>query len=187
MMRIITGKAKGVRLNTLEGEVTRPTAERVKEAVFSMLAGDIEGREVLDLFSGSGQMALEALSRGALRAVMVDKSAQAIKIIADNAEKTKLISQCEIKNEDYLSFIRKNSGRSFDIIFLDPPYASNFYCSALSEMYNAKMLKKTTIIVCESGDSDALNSDSIAEHFELLKQARYGKTYISILVPREVL
>lgn len=186
MMRIITGKAKGVRLKTLEGEATRPTAERVKEAVFSMLAGDIEGREVLDLFSGSGQMALEALSRGAERAVMVDKSAQAVKIISDNAQKTKLILQCDIKNEDYLSFIRKNAGKKFDIIFIDPPYASGFYCSALNEIHNAKMLKPTTVVVCESGDGNILSTDGTAERFELIKQARYGKTYISILAPKEV-
>ena len=81
MMRIITGKARGTRLKTLEGDTTRPTAERVKEAVFSMIQFDLEGREVLDLFAGSGQMALEALSRGASRAVLVDKSKEAIKII----------------------------------------------------------------------------------------------------------
>lgn len=186
MMRIITGKAKGVRLKTLEGEATRPTAERVKEAVFSMLTGDVEGREVLDLFSGSGQMALEALSRGAVHAVAVDKSAGAVKIIADNAEKTKLSSQCDIKNEDYLSFIRKNAGKKFDIVFIDPPYASGFYGSALDEIYKAKMLKPTTVIVCESGDGNVPYSDAAAERFELIKQARYGKTYISIFVPREV-
>ena len=84
-MRIITGKAKGVRLKTLEGDTTRPTAERVKEAVFSMIQFDLEERSVLDLFAGSGQMALEALSRGASEATLVDKSAEAIAIIKENA------------------------------------------------------------------------------------------------------
>ena len=115
MMRIITGKAKGTKLTTLDGYATRPTSERVKEAVFSMLQGDIENREVLDLFSGSGQMALEALSRGASHAVLVDKSPQSINIIKENAEKTRLVSDCTIVRDEYLSFIRKNKGKKFDI------------------------------------------------------------------------
>ena len=89
-MRIITGKAKGIILKTPAGEATRPTAERVKEAVFSMLQFDIEGRSVLDLFAGSGQMGLEALSRGAQEATFVDKSKEAIKLIKENIEKTRL-------------------------------------------------------------------------------------------------
>ena len=108
MMRIITGKAKGIRLKTLEGDATRPTSERVKEAVFSMLMGDIEGREILDLFSGSGQMGLEALSRGASHAVLVDNSYHAINIIKENVEKTKLSPLCEIRKDDSLSFIKKS-------------------------------------------------------------------------------
>ena len=89
-MRIITGKAKGTKLLTLEGNDTRPTSERSKEAIFSMLQFDIEGRDVLDLFAGCGQLSLEALSRGAAHAVMTDKSAEAIRIIRTNAAKTKL-------------------------------------------------------------------------------------------------
>ncbi|MBQ2240957.1 MAG: RsmD family RNA methyltransferase, partial [Clostridia bacterium] len=89
-MRIITGSARGVSLMTLPGEATRPTAERTKEAVFSMIQFDIEGRKILDLFAGSGQLALEALSRGAASAVLCDKSKEAINIIKKNAEKTRL-------------------------------------------------------------------------------------------------
>ena len=100
MMRIITGKAKGIRLKTLEGNATRPTSERVKEAVFSMIQMDIEGREVLDMFSGSGQMALEALSRGAIGAVMLDRSPDAIKIITENAQKTALWHKIDSEDSD---------------------------------------------------------------------------------------
>ena len=102
MMRIITGKAKGIRLKTLEGDTTRPTSERVKEAVFSMLQFDIEGRRVLDLFAGSGQMSLEALSRGALEAVLVDKSLDAIKIIEENAKKCRFWDSCVIHRCYYI-------------------------------------------------------------------------------------
>ena len=151
MMRIITGKAKGIRLKTLEGDATRPTSERVKEAVFSMIQNEIEGREVLDLLSGSGQLALEALSRGAFHAVAIDKALPAIKIITENAEKTKLISQCTIVRDEYMGYIRRNKGRKFDIIFLDPPYASGFYSIALKALLENDMLKPSTIIICESG------------------------------------
>lgn len=186
MMRIITGKAKGMRLKTLEGDSTRPTSERVKEAVFSMLMGDIEGREVLDLFSGSGQMALEALSRGANHAVMVDKSPQAIRIIKENAEKTRLISECEIRRDEYMSFIRKNKGRKFDIVFLDPPYAAGLYRPALSAMLECELLKPTTLIICESGEEEIFGDDTaLARSFATVKQSRYSKTYITIISPSE--
>ena len=112
-MRIITGSAKGVKLFTLNGEdITRPTAERVKEALFSMIQFDIEGRRVLDLFAGSGQLGLEALSRGAASATFVDSSKSAVEIIKKNAEKTKLIDRARILNADYKAdqkFCRKRT------------------------------------------------------------------------------
>lgn len=184
MMRIITGSAKGIRLKTLEGDTTRPTAERVKEAVFSMLHGDVEGREVLDLFSGSGQMALEALSRGASRAVMLDSSPQAIRIISENANKTRLADKCDIKREDYLAYIRKSRGHCFDLIFLDPPYDSGFYTKALRALVDAEMLKPSSIIICESGESDIFGGNgTLAESFDVIKQTRYGRAFITILTP----
>ena len=186
MMRIITGKAKGIRLKTLEGLNTRPTAERVKEAVFSMLQFDIEGREVLDLFSGSGQMALEALSRGASHAVLIDRTPEAIKIIQENAEKTKLQSQCTIYRSDALDYIRRNQGKQFDIIFLDPPYASDLYQKSFKALYECQMLKPSTLIVCES-DSDRIFGNDVAlkEQFQTVKTSRYSKTIISILSLKE--
>ena len=182
MMRIITGKAKGIRLKTLEGQVTRPTSERVKEAVFSMLQFDIEGREILDLFAGSGQMALEALSRGAQHAVLIDRSPEAIKVIQENAEKTKLLPNCSIYRSDALDYILRNQGRKFDIIFLDPPYASDFYSKAFKALYDNQMLKPSTLIVCES-DSDRIFGDDreLSAHFQIEKSSRYSKTIISIL------
>ncbi len=184
-MRIITGSAKGIRLKTLEGDLTRPTAERVKEAVFSMIQLDIEGRRVLDLFSGSGQMALEALSRGAESAVLVDKNKDAIRIIEDNALKTKLFAQCKIWRSDYMDYIRRNHGEKFDIVFLDPPYAAKLYRPALQALLQYKLLKPTTLIVCESGESEIFDGDeSLAACFDVVKSSRYSKTYITILSPK---
>ncbi len=185
MMRIITGQAKGIRLKTLEGDTTRPTSERVKEAVFSMLQFDIEGRRILDLFAGSGQMSLEALSRGAASAVLIDKSPDAIKIIEDNAKKCILYDYCFIRRCDYLDYIKRNRGEKFDIVFLDPPYALHFYAPALRALLEADMLKATSLIVCESGENEIFDSDSaLANRFEIFKQSRYSKTYITILKPK---
>ena len=183
MMRIITGSAKGIRLKTLEGDATRPTSERVKEAVFSMIQFDIEDRKILDLFSGSGQMSLEALSRGASSAVMIDKSPDAVKIMEDNAQKSKLYSKCNIKRMDYLDYIRRNHGERFDIIFLDPPYASHFYRPALRALIDADMLKPSSMIVCESGENEIFDGDhEISSRFKVYKQSRYSKTLITILM-----
>lgn len=183
-MRIITGSAKGIRLKTLEGDATRPTAERVKEAVFSMIQFDIEGRSVLDLFAGSGQMALEALSRGAASATLVDRSRDAISIIRDNATKTKLADKCAIIQSDYLDFIRRSAGRQYDIIFLDPPYALKMYKPALEAMLASSILKPTSLIICESGEDEVFEQDKeLASRFEIEKQTRYSKTYITVFRP----
>ncbi len=185
-MRIITGRAKGIRLETLEGETTRPTSERVKEAVFSMLQFDIEGRRVLDIFAGSGQLALEAVSRGASEAVLVDKSREAVGIIKKNIAKTKFDEQCRVFCMDCSEYIRRFGGGSekFDIVFLDPPYAAGLYAPALSALLEADMLKSTTLIVCES-DSTAIfgNNEKLASKFTEVKVSRYSKTVITILTP----
>ena len=181
-MRIITGSAKGVRLATLEGETTRPTSERVKEAVFSMLQFDIEGRKVLDLFAGSGQLALEAISRGAAEAVLVDRSKDAIKIINGNIAKTRFADRCRVFCLDWKDYIRRFKGERFDIVFLDPPYASGLYAPALSELLSSDMIKPTTLIVCESDSTQIFGKDSsLAEKFREVKTSRYSKTVITVL------
>lgn len=186
MMRVITGRARGIRLKTLEGEATRPTAERVKEAVFSMLQFDLEGREVLDLFAGSGQLGLEAVSRGAAHAVLVDKSKDAVKIIEENAIKTKLALDCTIKLSDAMDYLRRNRGTRFDIVFLDPPYAAGLYAPMLRAMIDCDILKPTSIIVCES-DSDEIfaKDEALAQSFEVKRVSRYSKTVITLLTPKE--
>ena len=183
-MRIITGKAKGIRLVTLEGDATRPTAERVKEAVFSMFQFDIEGRRVLDLFAGSGQLALEAISRGAAEAVLVDKSKDAIKVINTNIAKTKSADSCRVYCIDWKDYIRRFSGEKFDIIFLDPPYAAGLYAPALSALIDGNMLKPTSLIVCESDSSEIFAKDaSLAKKFREVKVSRYSRTVITVLSP----
>lgn len=180
MMRIITGSARNVKLLTLEGdEVTRPTTERVKEALFSMIQFDIEGRRVLDLFAGSGQLGLEALSRGAASAVLADVDRNACDIIKKNAQKTKLFSKTRVLNTDYKAVIRGFQGREkFDIVFLDPPYAGDMVEDAIARMMRADILADYAIVVCESNKERPFE----AEGFQLKRFAKYSKTYLTILV-----
>ena len=180
-MRIITGKSRGVRLLTLEGTNTRPTSERAKEAVFSMLSFDIEGRDILDLYAGSGQMGLEALSRYAASATFVDNSKEAIDIINKNVIKTKLIDGSKVIKSDVNDFLRRARGQ-YDIVFIDPPYALRAVCPALELMLDKNLLKSTSVIVCESEEEDIFESRSdLAEKFEVLKRAKYGMAHVTLL------
>ena len=183
MMRIITGKARGVRLKTLEGDATRPTSERCKEALFSMLQFDIEGRDVLDLYAGSGQLGLEALSRGASSATFVDKSKQATKIIDENIIKTKLLDGSRVICSDIADFVRTVRGRKkFDIVFIDPPYALRCAVQSAKTLYDAGLLKPTTIIACESEEEDIFEACPEAkEVFEIIKHKKFGVANITLM------
>lgn len=186
MMRIITGRARGIQLVTLEGDMTRPTSERAKMAIFSSLQFELEGRRVLDLFAGSGQMGLEAVSRGADHAVLVDQSKDAVKIIQKNAEKTRLAEDCTVICSDFAEFLRQRRGKEpFDIIFIDPPYAMRACKAAVEALLENRLLKPHGIIVLESAEPDPLGVGTpLAEKFETVKSARYGAAYVNILTPK---
>ena len=175
-MRIITGKARGVRLFTLDGDATRPTSERAKEAIFSMLQFELEGRTVLDLFGGSGQLALEALSRGAKSAVIADSSRQAIEIIRKNAEKTRLAELCSIMCSDWTQTLKRLADKKFDIVFLDPPYNAGIVPTILEKI--SVNLKETSVVVCETGNDISL---FVPQSYEILKNVKYGIAYVTVL------
>ena len=177
-MRIITGTARGTKLKTLDGTDTRPTTEMCKEGVFSAIQFDIADRSVLDLFSGSGQMALEALSRGADRAVMIDSSRKACDIIKTNAESTKLIKKCRITCNDWQDFIRYSAGREkFGLVFLDPPYTPDLLDAVIKRIVVSDILTDDAIIVAESArDGVPQPPDGFRT-----KLYRYGKTFVSIM------
>lgn len=178
MMRIITGTARNIRLETLEGDTTRPTSERVKEAVFSMIQFDIEGRKVLDLFAGSGQLGLEALSRGAASATLCDADADAFEIIKRNAQKTKLFDRCRLLKNDYKPLLAGFAGKEkFDIIFLDPPYKSDMLADALKRIDYLGLLSDNGIVICENETPEPMT----AEHYSLLRFAKYGRTCVTLL------
>lgn len=186
MMRIITGRARGIQLVTLEGDMTRPTSERAKMAIFSSLQFELEGRRVLDLFAGSGQMGLEAVSRGAEHAVLVDQSKDAVKVIQKNAEKTRLSEDCTVICSDFAEFLRQRRGKEpFDIVFIDPPYAMKACKAAVEALLENRLLKPHGIVVLESAEPDPLGVGTpLAERFEVVKSARYGVAHVSILTPK---
>lgn len=181
-MRIITGSARGAKLDTLEGETTRPTAERTKQAIFNIIQFDIEGRSVLDLFGGSGQLALEALSRGASGAYVCDCSADACEIIKRNARKTHLFEKMRVVCSDYKSTIKSLSGREkFNIIFLDPPYDSDCISIALRRIMEGDILAPGGYIICESDKSSPFEYEGLT----LYRHNKYGKAYVTVLKKEE--
>ena len=184
MMRIITGKARGTKLQTLAGEATRPTAERTKEAIFSMINFDIAGARVLDLFAGSGQLGLEALSRGAKSAVLNDSSREAAAIIRANAEKTRLVDSCEILSTDWQPVLRRFAGReTFGLVFLDPPYAGGFLPKVLGKMIEWDLLSDGAVVVCESANEEDVfgGNEELKNQFTVRRVARYGAACVTIL------
>lgn len=183
-MRIITGTARGMSIATLEGEATRPTLAKVKEALFSAIQFDIEGRRVLDLFAGCGQLGLEALSRGAEKATFVDSSKEATAIITANAQKTHLYQKSNVLCMDWKQYIRSAAGRSkFDLVFLDPPYPMNLLPKVVAELYDADMLADGALVICEDEKGGLHNDVMVEARYELKKEARYGRVYLTILTP----
>ncbi len=183
-MRIITGSAKGKRLETLEGEATRPTSERIKEAIFSSIQFELENRIVLDLFAGSGQMGLEALSRGAERVMFIDSSREAMEIVKKNARSTGFESVCKYLVSDWKNYIRKASGREhFDLVFIDPPYAMACCADAANYLAEKELIIPGALVVLESGNEEIFPDDERLSGFEVIKSTHYGKkTFVNILL-----
>ena len=181
-MRIITGTAKGKTLTTLPGEETRPTAEKVKEAIFSALQFELEGRKVLDLFAGSGQLGLEALSRGALHVMFVDASMDAMAVVKENARRTGFFESCRYLVSDYRNYLRKAAGKdSYHIILLDPPYALHAVGDAVERILSAELALPGCVFVAESEEEDIFaGKEELASRFTLRKAKRYGRTWLHI-------
>ena len=176
-MRVITGSARGAKLKTLDGLETRPTSDRVKEAIFNIIQFDVEGRRILDLFAGSGQMAIEALSRGASYAVLVDRNAEAVRVIRDNVKKVHFEDRTTILQSDYLRYL-STCREKFDIIFLDPPYAETFLEKALQKISEIDILSEGGIIVCERSREKHIPAQ--IGDLNCSKDYCYGKTAVNL-------
>ena len=183
MMRIVTGSAKGKKLVSLEGDATRPTSERIKEAIFSSIQFDVEGRRVLDLFAGSGQMGLEALSRGAEKATFIDLSREAMEIVKQNSKITGFFDVSHFLVSDWRNYIRKASGREqFDLVFVDPPYAMQCCADAANYLAEKELIIPGAIVVLESGEEEIDLGDPRLSGYRAIKSTHYGKkTFVNIL------
>ena len=186
MMRIITGSAKGKRLVTLEGDATRPTSERIKGAIFSSIQFEVENRIVLDLFAGSGQMGLEALSRGADRATFIDGSREAMEVVKQNARNTGFFDRSHFLVSDWRNYLRKASGKSrFDLVFVDPPYSMECCADVAFLLKKEKLIIPGALVVLESGTEVIDPADPRLFSYEVIKSEHYGKkTAVTILVYR---
>lgn len=177
-MRVIAGKVRGLKLNTPEGINTRPTLDRVKEAVFSMLLPYFNGAVILDLFAGSGALGIEALSRGAAKAYFVDNSQEALNCVQKNVSAAKFESDTIIKKMPADIFLN-SCNEKFDIIFLDPPYSQNLYTSILQKISDRELLSKDGVIVVEWDYESGFSNEE--QNFEVFKEKKYGRVGISIL------
>ncbi len=179
-MRVITGTARGRKLMTVEGtEVVRPTTDGVKEAIFSAIQFEIEGRTVLDLFAGSGQLGIEALSRGAKSAYFVDSSIQSIKVIKDNLRSTKLEENAHVVNMPFSAFL-KSTRATFDIAILDPPYDLRIIQKALPHL--EEKMSDNGVIICEHEKECVLPRE--LGRFEIAKVLRHSRTSVTIYRPK---
>ncbi len=176
-MRVITGKAKGITLATPDGMLTRPTSDRVKEALFSIVQFDLPGARVLDLFGGTGQLGIEALSRGASSAVFVDSREDACRLIRENLRRTKLEQDGKVVRCDYLYYLKRCRDR-FDIVILDPPYAEVFLENALKMLTEIDILQSGGIIIAER----PLGKDLpwVFEGFTRSRDYKYGNTLLTL-------
>lgn len=176
-MRVITGKARGVTLKTPNGMETRPTSDRVKEALFSIIQFDIPGARVLDLFGGSGQLGIEALSRGAKSAVFVDASENACSLIRENLKRAKLSNDAKVVRSDYMRYLQ-TCRETFEIVLLDPPYAEVFLENALKCLSEIDILQSGAIIVAERPVGKELPWDFPG--FTRSKDYKYGNTLLTL-------
>ncbi len=176
-MRIVAGNARGRKLKDLPGMDTRPTTDKVKESMFNIVQFDIEGRRVLDLFAGTGQLGCEALSRGAAYVTFVDQSREAVRVVKENAALVADPDRFEVLQRDALGFVQARPGK-YGLIFLDPPYRTGLMEKALTAIATIDIVAEHGIIVCETGLDELL--PTLPAPYEMGREYRYGKIKITL-------
>ena len=176
-MRVISGKARGTKLSSIESLSTRPTLDRVKESLFNIIQNNLRDAVVLDLFAGSGQLGIEALSRGADKAYLCDINRDAVKMIKQNLEKTKLKDKAVVINEDYKKALRTlNTNEKFDIIFIDPPYKEDIAVDSILDIIHESRLKENGIMIIETDEIERdLREINKIENIKIIDQRKYGR------------
>jgi 16S rRNA (guanine966-N2)-methyltransferase len=175
-MRIIAGRAGGLKLKSLKGRDVRPTLDRVKESMFNIIAFDLPGAEVLDLFSGFGSLGIEALSRGAAKSDFVEINKAHLKVIEQNLKKAKLFDLAKLYNQDVYLYL-KNCSQKYDIIFMDPPYQKDMSAEAIELIIENDLLKAKGLIISERSEFENVEE---YEELKIIKNKKYGNSLIII-------
>ena len=178
-MRVVAGSAKGRKLVAPEGMATRPTTDQLKEAMFNIIQFEVADRRVLDLFAGSGQLGIEALSRGAAHCTFVDERRESLRVIRENLEKTGFSDKALVASGDALAFLGRQSPRQFDLILLDPPYGGGLLKKSICAVAAFDILAPDGIIVCESGAEDVFLPNDLP--YGLRRETRHGAKKLTLL------
>lgn len=177
-MRIISGKARGTKLYTLEGETTRPTLDRVKESLFNIIQEKIVGSSFLDVFSGSGAIGLEAASRGAKEVILCEKDKNAIKVIKKNIEKTHLdVKLYEMPYEKMLESLNEK----IDIVYIDPPYKTDLAYESVKRMLDLDLLGSESLIIVETDEEERVEQALKKLNVNIVKKRKYGRVHLIFL------
>ena len=179
-MRIISGKARGTKLYTLDGNNTIPTLDRVKESLFNIIQNEIPGSIFLDLFSGSGAIGLEAVSRGAEKAILCDNSKAAIEIIKKNIQKTNFEDKTILYNKEYDFVLKNELNEKVDIVYIDPPYKTDFVCKAIKILIERDLLKEDSYIIVETDQEQIINKIEKID-INIIDKRKYGRANLIFL------
>lgn len=180
-MRIVSGTARGTKLYTLEGLTTRPTLDRVKESLFNIIQNDVQDSVFLDVFSGSGAIGLEAASRGAKKVILCDKSKEAINIINKNIEKTHLSKKVELYNLDYEILLKTKINENIDIVYIDPPYDSDFAIKSVDILINQNLVNEDSKIIIETDNENQILDKLKKRQIEIIDKRKYGRAVLIFL------
>ena len=185
-MRVISGKAKGTKINSIESTETRPTLDRVKESLFNIIQNDIKDTLVLDLFSGSGAIGIEFLSRGAQKAYFCENNYNAVKVIEQNLEKTNLKEKAVVIENDYKKVLKKLNvlNLKFDYIYIDPPFQKNIATVAIKELLKNELLKDDGIVILETDEKERELMELKNIDIEIYDIRKYGR--ISLIFLKKV-
>lgn len=186
-MRVISGSARGTKLNSIDSISTRPTLDRVKESLFNIINSKIQDSKVLDLFAGSGAIGIEFISRGCERAFFCEKSKEAAKMIESNLKKTRFESKAQIYIEDYKKALEKfkQNNLQFDIIYIDPPYKEDIAVKAVNKIISLNLLAKEGIIIIETDDKKREEKELEQLDVEVYDLRKYGRVYLMFLNRKE--
>ncbi len=180
-MRIIGGRAKGTKLYTLAGESTRPTLDKVRESLFNILQFNIQGSVFLDLFSGSGAWGIEAVSRGAKKAILCDNQRKAIQVIQKNIEKTHTEEQIQLYAMSFEEVLKNKIKETVDIVFMDPPYQSNYAYDAVKLLIENKLINNQSIMIIETDQAKDIKEQMTKLEVEITEERKYGRAHLIFL------